>query len=73
MTTPPDTGATEAMSDEVEKPPGLTVGELRAKLAGLPDGMFVLVRTVEECGDFSGGIFAAEVEDNCAGESFVLS
>ncbi len=52
----------QTMSDN-EKPPGLTVGQLRAALAGLPDDMTVTVRASNaEMDSICGGITCVFVE-----------
>jgi len=55
--------------DEDEAPPGLTVGQLRAALAGVPDSYPVVVR---ESAGFCGGIVGAAAEDSCAGMQFSI-
>lgn len=43
------------MSDDYQKPPGLTVGQLRKALEGVPDELEIRVRTNDDFG-CAGGI-----------------
>jgi hypothetical protein len=53
-------------SQEEPPQPGMRVGELRARLDGLPDDMLVTVRAeATEYGGVCGGIFSAGVELGC--------
>jgi hypothetical protein len=59
--------------DEIEAP-GLTVGELRKALEGVPDHYPVTVRLSTNEGDDNdaGGIVSAAVEDSCGGMHFAI-
>lgn len=59
--------------DEIEAP-GLTVGELRKALEGVPDHYVVTVRMATNEGDDNdaGGIVSAAVEDSCSGMHFAI-
>jgi hypothetical protein len=59
--------------DEEIEAPGLTVGQLRKALDGVPDHYPVTLRVEAEDGDFwVGGILSARAEDSCDGMHFAI-
>lgn len=67
-----DTGEDEGV---VPMAPGLTVGELRKALEGVPDHLPVTIRmnaTDLDGGQVCGGIISAAAEDNCGGLHFAI-
>lgn len=61
--------------DDVPMTPGLTAGELRKALDGIPDHLPVTIRmrAIDLDGELvCGGIVTASVEDNCGGLHFAI-
>lgn len=62
--------------DEEEDPPplGMTVGDLRKAMEGVPDCYVVTLRVTESETDnlVVGSVFSAALEDSCAGMHFAI-
>lgn len=56
------------LEGEEPQPPGLTAGQLRSALVGVPDDYAVTIRTEEFC----GGIISAAASDSCSGMHFAI-
>ncbi len=56
-------GDADHIGEAVRKPPGLSVGQLRKLLEGVPDDLNITVRGLgEDDDDFCGGILGGQIE-----------